>query len=279
MEAYTSFFIQEDGYKQGDYIYVTAVFIDENHGTSANLKQTPFPSASKINLSDITPEYFDLPRCQMKFKKLTIKDFDRYEPYFLVGFKPTDERPAGLDFAKKFYSEIKSLDTPHDDGSRLVDFGLLDTKLGKRAYIYSFSELGLRDYMSDTHYVTYGARGENDKIEFNKHYSSETHWSNDDITNIWDCLSTETSIIDSFNGDAFKYSYANIGHEDGTYEETAEYTHNDQPVSERDFYSAELVDDFKDYFKSESYAPPGEKLQADTQTLAGLYEIARAVTE
>ena len=282
-DYFNSFFIQEDGYKQGDYVYVTVAFVDENRGTSRNLCKTALPPASEIDIWDITPEYFDLPRYQMKFKKFEVEDHYYYEPYFLVGFKPIDERPAGFDFAKMLYSEIDSFDM-YDISNVFGGFGLMDTILGKRAYIFSWSQLGSHNYMEYNNYMTYGASGENDKIEFDHFINNQIIWDTEDPNIMWGYDLDEITITDSFNGDTFKYSFEKAGHRDGTYDETAEYTHNDEPVSEQEFYSAKLVNDFKDYFKSDMYSPPCEIIkqydyQAGSSTLADVYEIARAVIE
>lgn len=267
-------FFAENGYTDGEYYYLSAVF---SHDTSIL-----YAGEDLFRLSSIPAEYFELPRVQLKVKKFTVKRYDDYYDncYIIVGFDPTDERAEWVKTAEYLYNTVNWNYSPESPEIIPMPFpsyistGVIDGSLGKRVYtnITSYRDEyapGLStDYTGKDVLYTYGLHGENDviscEIYYDGYHSSGEVYYNDRwgvMVNFGNDVSI--TVEDKFKGETYKHTYSThtdyyIAYDDTDHETSVpiikneKFTLNDVEISESDFYSAEIVRYFDEIINLDS---------------------------
>lgn len=264
-----NYYVYENAFKKGDYYYVDAAYINEYKGLSDKLEKNAYinnifgdTDYNVLNLSDITSDYFDIPRCRLKFKQYKNKEYNNNE-YFLVGCEPLEERPEWLDTAEKLFpsaSELFSDENILIDGfNSKVSAGVISTPYGKRIYGFMYGNIipnGERNFIK-----TIGLRGENDEIDYQMSYAgtasggpqnSTSHWieCNDIYSNneyYYDITELREDIFDE-NG-VFLY-------EDKTITET--WKLNGKEITSEEFNSADVISYCFETFGYENFSRPFE---------------------
>ncbi len=299
------FYLNESGYKAGDYYYVSLVpLADYPNAENAFVDGL---SLKYPEMSYISSDYFDIPRVRLKLKKFIINNAfgEPWETYMCVSFAPVDERPDWLKFAAKFFKDndlenVEMIGQPPTmdefyNTPAVRTAGVLDTPFGKRMYLY---EKNYREGMTKFDYAhditTFGTRGQNDKVIFS--VSTYANTGTDGVPNVM-ASNVHTSTFtcdDLFSGN--KYVRELRDGERTTCDDNLEnvstelihnekWTMNDKEISETEFTSAEPVSYFLKNFKGDGTYEPYTfytlyscKVK-DCITLADYYEMCRVLTD
>ncbi len=299
------YYLNESGYKAGDYYYVSLVPLADY--PNAEMAFGDGLSLKYPEMSYISSDYFDIPRVRLKLKKFIRYSSlgDTMETYVCVGFAPVDERPDWLKFAAKLFKD-NDLENASMIGQPPIEdefynmpavrtAGVINTPFGKRMYVY---EKNYREGMLEFHFehtiTTFGTRGQNDKVIFS--VSTYANTGTDGVPNVM-ASNVHTSTFtcdDLFSGN--KYVRELRDGERTTCDDNLEnvstelihnekWTMNDKEISETEFTSAEPVSYFLKNFKGDGTYEPYTfytlyscKVK-DCITLADYYEMCRVITE
>ena len=303
-------YLNESGYKTDDYYYINLVPL--NDYPMADMHFYAYPSMDEIiKMSDITSEYFAIPRVRVKLKKFAKKAlYDDYffEVFILVGFEPVDDRPEWVHTAEQLFKDndlenvemigINALEENTGFNTQtLRTAGVLSAPFGKRIYLYEkqYTERTLyRDYYHDIN--TFGMRGKNDNIRYvlfsesregtGDYIGSQYHYIESSTLTCNDILSGVKYVHDIEEGFIEYYDVSDnnggVARKD-IHEES--WKLNDKNISEAEYNSAEAVAYFLDSFKGDGKSAPYEfdTLYScevtDCITLGDYFEMCRIITD
>lgn len=265
----------ESGYKKGDCYYLTFVSIADY------AYKNQIYDGFDLKLSQISDEYFDFPRGQLKVKKFTAAD--RYLP---LAYNSLDDRPDYMKKASDFFKEnnLSSLETVKTFNS--IDFpddreffaGVMNGVSGKRMYFGCFHYIYVNTGTSEINLETYGTRGKNDKMTFE--YSNSGIMAMHGFSNV-----TSKNITDHFSSETYTYKFSSKtqyngnGVEDSTISESCAL--NNSEISKDRFDSAPVISYFSDDRTNNCVKDPVLQIEhtPDEMTLNDYYELCKALFE
>ena len=273
-------YLNESGYKIDGYYFINLVPLNDYPMTDVYFEWQAI-MAEQIKMSDITSEYFAIPRVRVKLKKFAQKSPYEdvfYDTFILVGFEPVDERLEWVKTAENVYNTMKN-DGIFQDGQP-YSAGVMDGGLGKRIYLSSYSEMGSHRFTRSETIITYGSRDKGDVITVNRHNGGALNYMETDPQKMWGETYGGCTIEDKLKDEKYSYSFDVFEYPPdytGSYFEDSPptYKHNGKEISEDEYNSAELVR----YFEGNENKIYTCNDGIDKITLGEYFEMCRIITD